>query len=405
MEFHPIAEIFPLLESDELERLAADIKANGLHHSLWTYEGKILDGRNRWLACQIAGVEPRVRKYEGASPFAFVVSENLERRHLSVTQRVAMAVEGLPMLEAEARGRQEATRAKPGEKIGTNVVPKLEPRSKARDQAGQLFRVSGSSVSAGKQVQQESPELFSEMKSGEITLSEAIQLVKKKKTKERQAKAVEEFAAADIKSVVKVLDIRDATPAKLGIAPDSVDAIITDPPYPSEFLPLFGILAAFAGTILCDGGSLVVMSGEAHLPEVFKLLLSDERMMYQWTMCYLTPGKATQLRGSPVGCNWKPLIWLTKGKYSGPRVRDVFENPEQDKEHHEWGQGEVGMTQIIERMTHPGALVVDPFVGGGTTGVCCVRLGRRFIGFDIDKDSVEIARAGIAKAEHDTPTV
>ena len=136
MEFHPIAEIFPLLESDELERLAADIKANGLHHSLWTYEGKILDGRNRWLACQIAGVEPRVRKYEGASPFAFVVSENLERRHLSVTQRVAMAVEGLPMLEAEARGRQEATRAKPGEKIGTNVVPKLEPRSKARDQAG-----------------------------------------------------------------------------------------------------------------------------------------------------------------------------------------------------------------------------------------------------------------------------
>ena len=62
-----------------------------------------------------------------------------------------------------------------------------------------------------------------------------------------------------------------------------------------------------------------------------------------------------------------------------------LENPAPDKEHHEWGQGEIGMTQIIERMTTPGSLIVDPFLGGGTTGVCCVKTKRRFIEFDIEE--------------------
>ena len=56
------------------------------------------------------------------------------------------------------------------------------------------------------------------------------------------------------------------------------------------------------------------------------------------------------------------------------------------------------MTRIIEKLTHPGDLILDPFCGSGTTGVACVQTGRRFIGIEIDPGYADIARARIAKA-------
>ena len=57
--FHPICLLFPEMSPEEIQELATDIKAKGLLHPIILYEGKILDGRNRYLTCGIAGVEPR----------------------------------------------------------------------------------------------------------------------------------------------------------------------------------------------------------------------------------------------------------------------------------------------------------------------------------------------------------
>lgn len=82
MEFHEITELFPLLEGGEFEQFKADIAQNGLEEPIWLYEGKVLDGRNRYRACKALGVEPAYRRYEGDDPEAFVISMNLHRRHL-----------------------------------------------------------------------------------------------------------------------------------------------------------------------------------------------------------------------------------------------------------------------------------------------------------------------------------
>jgi site-specific DNA-methyltransferase (adenine-specific) len=47
-------------------------------------------------------------------------------------------------------------------------------------------------------------------------------------------------------------------------------------------------------------------------------------------------------------------------------------------------------------VTRPGALVLDPFAGSGTTGCACALEGRRFVGCEIDERYAEIARARIA---------
>lgn len=87
MNFHPYSEIFPLIEGSEFDALVEDIKTQGLREKIWLYEGKILDGRNRFLACKKAGVKPDYKKYTGKDALAFVVSANIQRRHLTLEQR------------------------------------------------------------------------------------------------------------------------------------------------------------------------------------------------------------------------------------------------------------------------------------------------------------------------------
>ena len=106
MKIHPFAELFPPVDEDALRRLAQDIAANGLRHPIWILDGQILDGRNRWNACKLVGVECKAVEYEGDDPLGFVVSLNLHRRQLTPSQRAMIGV------ELDAQRSKEAVRRK-----------------------------------------------------------------------------------------------------------------------------------------------------------------------------------------------------------------------------------------------------------------------------------------------------
>lgn len=144
-----------MLPDAEMRDLAADIKANGLQQPIVMFGAQLLDGRNRWRACEIAGVEPRVRDWNGADPVAYVVSLNLKRRHLDESQR-AMVAAKIATLKQGAR---------------TDLRQICE---KSQEQAAELLSVSARSVGdARKVIEKGAPQLAEAVERGEIAVSTA----------------------------------------------------------------------------------------------------------------------------------------------------------------------------------------------------------------------------------------
>jgi ParB-like chromosome segregation protein Spo0J len=166
-EFHPIAEVWPLLHEPELQELADDVKANGLHNPIWRHrDGRILDGRNRWLACRRAGVDCPSNTYEGqdgAELIAFVVSLNDKRRHLTTDQRAAIAAEIANLGHGQKKADAAAAVSQP--------------------EAARLMGVSVDSVQRAQAVRRADPELHAKVKRGEIKAGRARAEVARKQGK------------------------------------------------------------------------------------------------------------------------------------------------------------------------------------------------------------------------------
>jgi N6-adenosine-specific RNA methylase IME4 len=175
---HEIAAIFPLLSETEMEGLARDIKENGLREPITLYEGKILDGRNRYRACVVAGVEPGTKEFRGDSPVAFVISANLKRRHLTESQKAAVAQDVLPLLEKEAKERRNANLKRGDGKPVKEIIPERE-RGESRDHAAKLLGVNPRYVSDAKKINEQKPGLFEKVRSGKTTIPEAIRELKR----------------------------------------------------------------------------------------------------------------------------------------------------------------------------------------------------------------------------------
>ena len=223
-------------------------------------------------------------------------------------------------------------------------------------------------------------------------LNEAVRKIERERKANRGANA----PANTARYRLVCADLSDAH-----VESESVDWIITDPPYSTGAVELYRKLGAFAARALRPGGGLIVMTGKICLPD-FSYAIGDASggsLRYWWTCAYLTPGAATTVYRRSVNCGWKPLLWFVRRSYTGPIVFDVFKSERAEKEDHEWQQSVSGMRQIVSRFVQPGQVVCDPFVGSGTTGIAALEVsGVRFIGIDTDRQAIGIAKARLAES-------
>ena len=206
-EFHPAAGIFPLMQGEAFDSLVADVGAHGLHEPIWLFDGKIIDGRNRYRACLEAGVEPRFRQYEGKEEWLvqFILSENLERRHLTSDQRAACAVEALDY-ERRLAKRRQGTRTDLQPNIPQKIAEGDRTSGEARQRVAKQFKTNRTYVSHLAKLRDEAPADFEAVKTGEKRLSD-IKKERRAAELEEQRKAINDGAVALPEGVFEVICI------------------------------------------------------------------------------------------------------------------------------------------------------------------------------------------------------
>lgn len=154
-DFHPYSELFPLIAGEEFAALRDNIRDRGQKTPILLYEGKILDGRNRYRSCVELGIEPLFEEYTGDDALAHVLSLNLYRRQLTVAQRALIAAE---FSSLKSVGDESTV---PGSPL-------------AVEEASKLMAVSPRSVSSAcKVVREGAPELLASVRQGAVTVSAA----------------------------------------------------------------------------------------------------------------------------------------------------------------------------------------------------------------------------------------
>jgi len=217
-------------------------------------------------------------------------------------------------------------------------------------------------------------------KEGKKLLKKSLfEVAKKKKKKKKKI----EKEISDRKELTTELDIRKGDFKEVLNDVYNIDCIITDPPYPKEFLDCFSDLGKYAKEHLKDKGFLVCYSGQYHLDEVIKRL--SEHLSYVWTFCLYHKGKKQLVNGVNIMCGWKPVLIFSKSGNKKMRYSayDVVVSEEMEKHSHEWQQSESGVEKLIEIFTAPGELVVDPFSGSGTFVKVAHEMKRNSIGAEI----------------------
>ena len=415
------------LSEEKIAQISLSIQSLGLLQPVvLTKDNMLIAGLHRLEACKRLGwqeIECVVKEYDELDAELAEIDENLIRAELTVLERAEHLKRRKELYEAkwpEAKATNQGGAFRGNQHVVTEII---SPTSFATDTAAKTG-VTARTIRQEVQLAANIADDVKEMIRGTPTENHKdnlIRLAKMDDSKQRiVAEKIRSGEAKNVKAAQKIVtqEIRNTLPHDFSatddkyrilygdfndvakdIEPGSIDVIITDPPYPKEYLDVYEDLAIVAKRLLKPGGSLVVMVGQSYLPEVFAKMIPHIR--YHWTLSYLTPGgQSAQMWQRKVNTFWKPLLWFTNGDYDGDWIGDVTKSAtnDNDKRFHNWGQSESGMADIINRFSKPGEIILDPFIGGGTTGVVAVKMCRKFVGIDKDEAAIETSKRRLTKA-------
>lgn len=406
--------ILPQLPDDEFNTLKTSIQEIGIQVPiLITEDATIIDGHERYRVIQDLGIkrfpmrvlgglsEPQRREY--------AVRLNIERRHLTREQRRFL-------IEAELRCNPARTDRSIGDLVGadhktvgktrerlaaTGEIPHLVDR---RATNGKLFThkpsIGVETTHAARVAGQLLTALPPDHDGGGLTLRDA----RKAAWAERYRHA-NDVPESDLPAhiTIKNCDFR-----RLKVADESVDLILTDPPWSLHESAIHQPMGECFLRWLKPGGMLLCYCGNASLP-MFLDAFRDAGLKYQWMLgCakhHQNGNQPTKMqRGGRFLASLRPVMLYSKGKdFSIHKTPvDLFLSRRETDEHTHplnWQQPLDEARYFVSHFAAPGTTIVDPFVGSGTNAaaVALEGQGRRFLGCDLDDLCVKIARRRVVE--------
>jgi 16S rRNA G966 N2-methylase RsmD len=388
VKFHPVAEIFPMMNAEEFEGLKSDIEKHGLIEPIWTYDGKIIDGRNRYLACQQLGKKPKLNKWKsvnGNELIDFVISLNLKRRHLNTSQKALVAVDALPYYEKVAKKRQKLSQGR-GKK-GVAKMPQVF-HGKSRDIAAKVFGVSGRYVGYAKKINEKDPNLAQEIRDGKKSIAEAVNQIKKNERIIKLKKNAKKYKA---KNDVKIVCADFYQWCKENILDHSIDLLLTEPPHTKKDLPVWEKLAEESARVLRPSGFLVSYCGHRYIDKVVHIL--SKHLNYHWLYCIGFNDNRKNEGQNYIIEQWQPALVYFKPPFKKDKIaKDFSKCVGENSVSYNNQLSESGLPYFVKMFSAPGEVVLDPFMGTGEVLKVSKKLNRMSIGIDVDSDCVEIAK-------------
>src|SRR3990167_7087184 len=311
------------LPACDLTGLREDVRQRGIVVPLLvTRDDLLLDGHRRLTVARELDlpVVPVLRlALDGAGGWAATLGRavNLHRRHLTEAQRVALGTSLERVERVAAKERQ-------GERKPNHPDPRAPDFSADCDRAtahvAAAIGVSRGTYERARAVlaaPEVAPAVKERLLAGRISIAGAYKDLQRTRRQAATTTAAEELRELPESIRMEMMRMQDLLPTL-----SNLDAIITDPPYGREFVPLYADLARCAARALGPNGRLAVMCGQSYLPE--GLASMCEHLPYRWTMAYLTPGGQTaQLWDRKINTFWKPvlLFGLAGGRWSAGVVR------------------------------------------------------------------------------------
>ena len=175
---------------------------------------------------------------------------------------------------------------------------------------------------------------------------------------------------------------------------ESIDMIITDPPYKKEFIYLYEKLAKEACRILKSGSYCFAYCGAEFLPQTIQMM--NKYLDWFW-LFEIKHGNQPRLWYKKLMIACKPVLVFTKGFPKKTEWLCNLQTDTQDKNFHKWGQGIEFPLRMIRTLTSEKEIILDPFLGGGTVACAAKYLNRKYIGFELDKETFIIAKSRISE--------
>ena len=283
-----------------------------------------------------------------------------------------------------------------------NLVKLTTFSGRVKDNVAMYLGISRNTLEKEKMIvsaAEQDPNLFGELRikvdSKRISVDKAVREIQKQIRKDQILASVRNSTYNLTSNNISLIhgDFREQLTT---LQTNSVDLIFTDPPYSAEYIHLYNDLAVISNSILREGGSLVTYVGHYAIPKVIKMM-EDVGLTYWWPIAVVLSGSYARYFPRQVTIKWKPLLWFVKGErlFATDFLSDVVKSDTPSKDLHEWEQSQIEAEHVISRLTVEGQTVCDPMMGSGTTGAVAIKLGRRFVGIEIDSDKFKIAKARI----------
>ena len=160
IQLHPLCTYFPRMSDAEFISLKASIQDIGQTHPIYTLDGMILDGGNRYRALCELGIKPVMIEYTGSNPTQFILSSNLHRRHLTQGQAAAIVSASQSWVKAQVADHEKLANSAP-----LNTAESRAKQSGVGQRTQQM---------ADKLVKEAPAELVKEVIDGKKSLTKAI---------------------------------------------------------------------------------------------------------------------------------------------------------------------------------------------------------------------------------------